>query len=114
MVPLFILYVLLSASGLFLMKVGGESASIGIINNFLKLDVSLTLLLGMLCYLISFLLFIYIINKNDISYIYPVSAGALNIVTFILGVAVLKEKINGFSVAGLILIAAGVVFMNLK
>ena len=114
MIVLFIIYVALSASGLFFMKVGSGGTSFELAKNILKLDVSLTLLFGMLCYLVSFLLFIFIISKNDISYIFPISAGVLNIVTFVLGAAVLREQISGFSVAGLVLIVAGVVFMNLK
>ena len=114
MIILFFVYAALSASGLLLMKIGSEGASFGIIENVLKIDVSLPLILGMLCYLASFLLFIFIISKNNISYIYPISTGVLNVVTFVLGAVLLKEEISGFSVAGLVLIVAGVVFMNLK
>jgi len=114
MIVLFILYVGMSATGLFLMKTGSEGMSFELAKNFLKMEINLVLLLGMLFYLASFLLFIFIISKNDISYIFPISAGVLNIITFVLGAAVLKEQISGFSIAGLVLIVAGVVFMNLK
>ena len=114
MIILFIIYVALSASGLFLMKIGSEGASVAVVKHILKIDVNLVLLLGMLCYIASFLLFIFIISKNDISYIYPISAGVLNIITFFLGVAVLKEKADVPSVIGIVLITAGVVLINIK
>ena len=114
MVVIFCIYIFFSTAGLFLIKIGGKDTSFSINNNFLKLDINLILLTGMICYVISFLLYIYIINKNRLSYIVPVSAGILNIVVFLLGVFILKEKINVFSIIGLILIIFGVFLMNFK
>jgi drug/metabolite transporter (DMT)-like permease len=114
MVVIFCIYLFFSAVGLLLIKIGGKGTSLSVNNNFLKMDINLLLLMGMICYIVSFLLYIYIINKQKLSYIVPVTAGVLNIVVFLLGVLILKEKINIYSVVGLILIILGVFFINLK
>jgi len=114
MAILFGIYIILSASGLFLMKLGFEGSAVAISRNLLKIDVNPVLLLGMLCYIASFFMFIYIVGKNNISYIFPISAGIMNIVTFALGALVLKEPVSVYSVLGVALVTAGVVLMNLK
>lgn len=111
---LFCSYVLLSTLGLLLMKLGGSSTSLSFEVHTFSMVMSYRLIIGLLCYICSFLLFILILQRKDLSLIYPLSAGIVNVVSVVLGVVVLKEKISPFGLIGIVLVIAGVVLLSLR
>lgn len=111
---LFVLYIICSALGLLLIKAGGQNLVLGVQQGTFHLNISLKMLLGMVFYVCSFLLFTFIVPKFDLTYIYPVAAGILYVVITIAGVLFLKEKITMWQLVGLILILLGVVAINIK
>lgn len=111
---LFVLYIVCSALGLLLIKAGGQDLSLGVQQGVFHLNINLKMLLGMVFYVCSFLLFTFIVPKFDLTYIYPVAAGILYVVITVVGILFLKEKLTMWQVAGLVLILLGVVAINIK
>ena len=72
------------------------------------------MIIGMVVYIVSFLLSLAVMKKMNLSVFYPISAGLIFILTCILSVVLLKEKVavNQFIGMGIILI--GIVVMNIK
>lgn len=110
---LFVVYIILTSSGLILFKLGSENLAFGIKNSSLFFNLSVTSLIGLLCYLASFLLWMYILSKNDISYILPLGVAVSNVVILIASHYVLGEQISTNAIIGIALIIIGVVVMKL-
>ena len=109
-VILIAVYLCLTIAGVILFKMGTQkefivSISAGVFN----LKMSLLSILGLVCYLCSFLL-----SKFDISYIVPVTTGIVQVATFILAVLIFKETVTTPKVAATILILIGIIIMNIK
>lgn len=111
---LFIIYVILSTSGLILFKLGSNNLSIGLSKSIFSMNLPFLSLMGLLCYLCSFLLWMYLISKSDISFIVPLGVAVTNIAVLIGSYVILKESISGASIVGTILIIIGVIVMNIK
>jgi small multidrug resistance pump len=69
---------------------------------------------GFACYICSFLLFTRIVVIFDLSYIFPICTGVVQIVTLIASYYVFKEKISTYGIIGASLIILGVIIMNIK
>lgn len=111
---LFIIYVILSTSGLILFKLGSSSLSIGLSKSIFSMNLPFLSLMGLLCYLCSFLLWMYLISKSDISFIVPLGVAVTNIAVLIGSYVILKESISSTAIVGTILIIIGVIVMNIK
>lgn len=108
----FVLYIFLSALGLTLIKMGSSNVSFQLLSGIFNFKLDIKLILGMICYIVSFLLFMVMMPKFDLSYIYPVAAGALYIVIAIFAVFLLGEKISTAEWIGMIFILVGIIFMS--
>lgn len=111
---LFILYLVLTSCGLLYIKLGGQSTSASITNSIFSIQLDFRLIIGLICYVLSFLLYTIILQKRDLSYIYPISAGIINIISVLMGVIILKEKISTSGIVGIAAIVIGVVLLNAK
>ena len=111
---LYILYLLLTCLGLIFLKMGGQSTDIKISEFIFSMQIDCKFVIGLICYVISFLLYIVVLQKRDLSYIYPLSAGIVNVVSVMVGVIVLKEKISLTGYLGIAAIIIGVVLLNIK
>lgn len=114
-VILIAVYLCLTIAGVILFKMGTQkefivSISAGVFN----LKMSLLSILGLVCYLCSFLMYMFLISKFDISYIVPVTTGIVQVATFILAVLIFKETVTTPKVAATILILIGIIIMNIK
>ncbi len=107
-----ILYILLTVSALFLMKSGELAISFN--GGQLNINASLTNIIGMTFYICSFLLWMLIIQKYDLSYIYPVATGMVYILIFIGGVIIFKEQVAIKEIVAVLFILTGIVLINLK
>lgn len=110
---LFIIYVVLSSAGLLLVKMGSADNLIRIQNSIFSFNMSLTSMLGMLCYLISFLLWMVIVSKSQISYIVPLGVAFTNLAILLGSVVFLHETLTIKIVIGAALIVLGVFVMQL-
>lgn len=108
------LYLLLSASGLILLKSGSGNLVVNVANNVFNFSINLKMLLGGAFYILSFILFLFIIPKFNLSYIYPMSAGILFVIVLVASALFLGEKISIIQGIGALLILSGIVALNIK
>lgn len=114
-VILIAIYICLTIAGVVLFKLGTQkefnvSISAGVFN----LKMSFLSIIGLLCYLCSFLMYMFLISQFDISYIIPVTTGIVQVATFILAILIFKECVTVPKVIATALILIGVVLMNIK
>lgn len=108
------IYVLFSVSGLTLIKIGGsqpieECFVIPIVNVLL----SKYSILGIMCYGISFCLYICVVSKFDLGLIIPILGGIVNILIIVIAYFVLKESLTINMIVGAIIITVGIIIMNI-
>ncbi len=108
------IYMMLTVSGLVLIKLGGTGTSVAIQSNILIANVNLLLILGLLCYVCSFVMFTVIVQKYELGYIFPIVSGIVNVLAVIAGIIFLKESINVYGIVGIAAVVLGIVLMNIK
>lgn len=109
---LFLLYVLLSTSGLILVKLGSQATSFQISSTVFSFSMSFLSLLGFSCYLLSFLLWMMIISKSNISYIVPLGVAFTNVAVLIGSKFILHEPVNVGTIIGTLVIIAGIAIIQ--
>lgn len=107
-------YLIFSVSGIILVKIGGSNFSLNISKLDLKIQIGWLSLLGMACYIFSFLLWMIIIPRYNLSFIVPVSVGLVQLLVLFAAVFLLKEKVNFLNILGVLTIIVGIVLMNIK
>lgn len=63
-------------------------------------------------YGLSFLVYIYLISKFELSYIIPVTAAVIYILVFVASFTIFHESISWMKIIGIILIVSGLVVLN--
>lgn len=111
---LIIIYLVLTVSGLVLMKLGGNPGSIAIENKTFQFGISLISALGFMCYIGSFLLFTRLVVMFDLSFIMPLCTGISQILTLIASAVIFKEEFNWQMVLGASMVIIGIILMNFK
>ena len=111
---LVIVYLVLTTSGLIFMKLGGNPGTIAFKEGDIALSMNWISAIGFLCYLGSFLLFTRIVVMFDLSYIYPIVTGIVQIITLIASKLVFKEELSIQAIIGASLVIIGIVIMNFK
>ena len=111
---LVIIYLILTVSGLILMKLGNNPGSIKIEDKTFQFGISLVSAAGFICYLCSFLLFTRIVCAFDLSYIMPVCTGITQVLILIASNVIFKEKLSKQMILGASLVIIGIVIMNIK
>lgn len=111
---LVILYILLTITGLVLMKLGGNTGSILIENMSLSFTMNFISLIGFISYILSFLLFTNIVVKFDLSYIMPITSGLIQVLTLLSGFFIFNEVISTKGIIGVSLVICGIIVMNIK
>ena len=111
---LVILYILLTITGLVLMKLGGNTGSILIENMSFSFTMNFIRLIGFISYILSFLLFTNIVVKFDLSYIMPITSGLIQVLTLLSGFFIFNEVISTKGIIGASLVICGIIVMNIK
>ena len=111
---LIVVYLILTISGLILMKKGGNPGSIALENGNMNFGISLISLAGFVCYLGSFLLFTRLVVMFDLSYIMPLCTGIVQVLTLIASKVIFKENISTLGIIGASLVIIGIIVMNWK
>ncbi|MBU2578427.1 hypothetical protein KKA69_06440 [Patescibacteria group bacterium] len=107
-------YLILTVLGLIFMKIGGNAFLLNIANHKFNLEIGWWSLLGMIFYMISFLLWVIILPRFNLSYIMPIAIGIVQVLTLAAALLIFHEKITVFNLLGVGLVVAGVVIMNIK
>ena len=108
------IYLVLTLSGLVLMKYGGNPGTLAFENGAIKFGMSLVSLAGFICYLGSFLLFTRLVVMFDLSYIMPLCTGIVQVLTLILSKVIFKENISINGIIGASFVIFGIIVMNWK
>lgn len=107
-----IIYIVCTTSGVFLMKMGGDSLSLSL-KNGLNFKIGYITTLGFIFYFVSFMLWQKLIVSFDLSYIVPITTGIVQILILIVAVLFFKETINIKEILGVIFIIIGVILISL-
>lgn len=109
------LYILATSIGLVILKLGTKSGlPITYINNKLQFNINPYTVAGFMLYGLSFVLYIYLISKNDLGYIIPLAAAFVYVLIFVASYFVFKEVFTVTKVIGIALILGGLVFLNIS
>lgn len=98
---LLVTYVLVSAYGLYRLKLSAEF-----------LDVSFNI--GIVFYGLGFLIWLYILKLNPLSFAFPIAAGALIVSTSLAGFFLLGESMSALKMVGIMMIVTGIFFVYLR
>lgn len=109
----FLLYAIISSSGLVLFKSGSENLKVNYIKGLLNLEISSQVLIGILCYGLSFIMWLLIVNKLDLTYAMPLGVGLTNIFVIIGSKFILKEEITINKIIAIVLIVIAVFIINI-
>ena len=113
LVLLFAVYALLSAGGLVLFKLGGQDAAFQVGKTGFSLALSWKMLLGILCYLCSFLLWLVIVSRTQLTFAMPLSVGIVNTLVFLGSARFLGEEVTPTKIAGLAVIVLGLFLISI-
>lgn len=109
------LYVTLTAGGLIVLKLGSNSGPfLSLMNNRPVLNLTLLNIIGILMYGLSFLLYTFLVAKNDLAFIIPVTTGVVYVLIFIASYFLFKEGFTALKIAAIILILSGVIILSLE
>ncbi|MGI6108316.1 MAG: hypothetical protein ACOYB8_00520 [Eubacteriaceae bacterium] len=108
------IYLFCSVGGLTLVKVGANNNGFQATSAFFNLQLSYTTVLGLLLYIASFIMWIVIVQKFNLSYIQPLTAGLSYILILAASLFILKESIGMYQWIGIGFILVGVILMNLQ
>ena len=113
---LFGIYILLTSSGLLLIKFGtGQHINqLSFSAGQFQMNIHISAICGIICYICSFLVYLFLISKYKLTVLYPLSTGLVYILILITSTLLLKEQINLRSVIGGAAIVIGVIILNPK
>jgi len=113
-----VLYIFLSVSGLVLLKSGLAQTQLlglfGLIKSLLNLKFLLSHLkfvLGILCYGLSFITWMFLLSKKDLSNIYPLTVGIVYALIMVASVVFFHEQFTLYKIIGVVLIGLGILFL---
>ncbi len=108
------LYVLTTSAGLIILKLGTRNGlPLSLANQKLQLNINAYSILGIFLYAVSFVMYMYLISKNDLGYIIPLAAAFVYILIFFGSYLVFKETFTQMKIIGIALILGGLIFLNL-
>jgi len=110
----FTAYIFFTVFGLFLMKLSGQPIEFGIKEGAFFFNISTKMLLALFFYTASFMLWIGIVAKNDLSFIVPFSSAIVNVLSVLIGVLIFHEHLNTYKAIGIAMAIIGVILMNYK
>lgn len=108
------IYLLLTMSGLILIKLGGNTGRFAMIEGDINFGISPISLLGFICYIGSFFLYTRMVVMFDLSYITPLCTGIVQILTLVASKVIFKENITVQGIVGASIIIIGLLVMNWK
>ena len=111
LIALFIIYIITSSSGLILFKYGSITGTQLTIFNY-NINFSWSMIIGIMCYGFSFLLWLYIVSKSNLTFAMPLSVALVNTFVIIESCIFLKEKITFMQGIGIFIVILGVFIMT--
>ena len=110
-----VLYILTTVTALVVLKLGTSTGlPVTYIDSKLQFNINFYTVAGILLYGLSFVTYVYLISKNELGYIIPLAAAFVYILIFLASAVVFKEVFTLTKIIGIVLIIAGLIFLNLK
>ena len=109
---MFTCYVLLASSGLILFKLGSINNNLTLNVFGLSINSSVKMILGLLCYGFSFILWMLIVSKMNLTIAMPLSVAIVNTLVIVESCIILKEKITMIQGIGIFIVLFGVCIMT--
>lgn len=110
-----VIYIFFSVTGLTCIKLGsGQTDNKWFSVPFLQIGISRITLLGILCYGISFCLYLSVISNFQLGIVVPVIGGIVNIAILLVCIFILKENLSANMIIGAVFIIIGILIMNIK
>lgn len=110
-----LIYVFLSVGGQLLFKIGSQKDICFSMNQgIFKVSINWICIIGAICYIFSFLIYLYLISKYNLNLIIPVLIGMTYILTFLASFLVLHESVTIAHILGIVLIFVGVLLVVSK
>lgn len=108
-----VLYVICTVLGLILYKYG-TTKEFGFLfeNGNLSIKMNVISIIGLAMYLLSFMLYILILPKYDVTYILPIVSTATGILIFVSSIVFLGEPSNLMKWIGYVIMTVGVIIVN--
>lgn len=113
LVILTILNSILMVTGQTLWKLGASGKEIHSLGQVLRLFLNPYIISGLMVYAFASVLWIYILNKGELSYVYPIQSTAF-IFALIIGITIFKEDLSLTKVLGVLVICLGVIIITRK
>jgi len=108
-------YALTSSAGLVLLKLGSETgAPFSLVDGKPHFNLGVYAIIGIILYGISFIIYTYLVSKNDLGYIIPVSTALVYIFIFLASFVIFKEAFTALKILGIALILGGVILLNIN
>lgn len=98
-----------------LIKLGSSSSAIvELVNNKITLHPTPLNLVGIFLYGTSFFLYTYLVSKNDLGYIIPLTTGIVYVMIFVASFVIFKETFDLQKIIAISLILLGVVLISIR
>ena len=112
---LFASYLLLSSSGVILMKIGADHPlSISLAERVFSFSAGGVTVLGLCCYICSFLIYTRLIALYDITYLVPIASAVVQVIVVTVALLFLGERLTLIKACGIAMVLVGALLMNLK
>jgi len=104
---------MLMVTGQTLWKLGASGKEIHGLGQLLRIFLSPYVISGLAVYAFASVLWIYILNKGELSYVYPIQSTAF-IFALLIGTTIFKEQLTASKVIGVLVICLGVIIITRK
>jgi len=111
---LVLIYIFVTSVGMIFIKKGSESIEFKIISGNISIHFTLQFIIGLLLYVISFLLWVLILRNFKVTYISPIVFGLVFVLISILSYFMLNDRIEVLNIIGFIFIFLGVLISSLS
>ncbi len=107
------LYVLTTSAGLIILKLGTKNGlPLSFANGKLHLNFNAVAIGGIILYGLSFILYMWLIAKNDLGYIIPLTTALVYIIIFVASYLVFRETFTITKILGVTFIISGLILLN--
>ena len=106
------LYLLFTVGGLVFIKLGSEGVSVSLKASQINMTLNLYIILGLIFYVISFLLWTVLLKGNKLSYIVPLTTGLSQVLILISSAMVFNERLTAVKIIAVAIIIFGVILLN--
>lgn len=107
-------YLICSTVGLMLLKMSISGAELQSLSSYIKLVLNYRFIVGFLLYLASFLVWLALLSRKDLSYIYPVVIGLSYLLIMLVAFFILRENFTAGKAIGALLVGVGIIVMFIQ